>query len=251
MLKKIPKFFVSIIILGYVFAFFSLFNPSQSGKIIGVVCFLVAVVLHFLLITSQEYKASRHLSKASKFIEKGNAEAAYGEILESAKLYQNEDTLYQLFQNKAKYKKTVGEVAGLISKNIKDHDTPYFRLIGGMMFYIAGNLNRSLDLLLKIKEDDLTIKMVRLIGSVFYDMKDYDNALEYLSIYDPPYTPMNEDEMAVVYGMGLCYLAKGIKDKAIEYLEKVEMRNGKFGNVSKILASIEEAEHPEESEEEK
>lgn len=251
MLKKIPKFFVSIIILGYVFAFFSLFNPSEYGRIIGFACFLVAVVLHILLITSKEYKSSRHLAKASKYIEKGNAEAAYGEILESAKLYQNEDALYQLFQNKAKYKKTAGEVAGLISKNIKDRDTPYLRLIGGMMFYIAGNLNRSLDLLLKIKEDDLTIKMVRLIGSVFYDMKDYDNALEYLSIYDPPYMPMNEDEMAVVYGIGLCYLAKGIKDKAIEYLERVEVRNGKFGNVSKILASIEEAEHPEESEEEK
>jgi len=58
---------------------------------------------------------------------------------------------------------------------------------------------------------------------------------KYLSIYDPPYMPMNEDEMAVVYGMGLCYLAKGIKDKAIEYLERVEVRNGKFGNVSKYL----------------
>jgi len=55
-------------------------------------------------------------------------------------------------------------------------------------------------------------------------MKDYDNALEYLSIYDPPYMPMNEDEMAVVYGIGLCYLAKGIKDKAVEYLERVEAR---------------------------
>jgi len=50
---------------------------------------------------------------------------------------------------------------------------------------------------------------------------------------------MNEDELAVVYGLGICYLAKGDKEKAISYLEKVELRNPKFGKVQEILANLE------------
>lgn len=238
MIKRVPKIFISIIIIGYVFAFFSLFDPSK--KLIGLVSFLVAALLHLIFILSNEYKASLHLAKASKFIEKGKSELAYEEIVKSVKLYQNEEELYKLFQNKIKFKDTIREVANLIAKNINASDTPYLRFIGAMFYFIANDLEKAKKLLLVLDEDVLTIKMVRLLGSIFYEQKDYDSAIRYLKLYDPPYLPMNEDELAVVFGLGISYLAKGDKIKAKEYLERVELRNPRFGNVSKILASLEE-----------
>jgi len=87
--------------------------------------------------------------------------------------------------------------------------------------------------------------MARLLGSIFYELKDFDRAIEYLKLYDPPYAPMNEDELAVVYGIGISYLAKGERELARQYLERVELRNSKFGNVGSILKSLEETDSKE------
>lgn len=240
MIKRVPKIFISFIILGYIFAFFSLFDPTK--KLVGLISFVIAVTLHIIYMLTNEYKSSRHLALASRYIEKNNPEKAYEEILTSAKLYENEEELYKLFANKTKFKDTVKKVGNLIFENIDKFDTPYMRFIGSMFEYISGDLEKAKRLLLGINEDDLTIKMVRLLGSIFYEQKNYDKAIYYLSLYDPPYAPMNEDELAVVYGIGLSYLGKGEKEKAKEYLERVEIRNSKFGNVSKILKSLEENE---------
>lgn len=243
MIKRVPKIFISIIILGYIFAFFSLFDPTK--RLFGLISFIVAAVLHIIYMLSNEYKSSRHLAIASKFIEKNEPEKAYEEILKSAKLYQNEEELYKLFSNKAKFKDTVKKVANLIYENISNYDTPYIRFIGAMFEYIGGDLERAKRLLLAIDEDSLTIKMARLIGSIFYELKDFDRAIEYLKLYDPPYAPMNEDELAVVYGIGISYLAKGERELARQYLERVELRNSKFGNVCSILKSLEETDSKE------
>jgi hypothetical protein len=56
---------------------------------------------------------------------------------------------------------------------------------------------------------------------------------------------MNEDELAVVYGIGISYLAKGERELARQYLERVELRNSKFGNVGSILKSLEETDSKE------
>jgi hypothetical protein len=45
-----------------------------------------------------------------------------------------------------------------------------------------------------------------------------------------------------VYGIGIDYLNKGDKEKATSYLTKVETKNPKFGNVSKILSKMNEEE---------
>jgi tetratricopeptide (TPR) repeat protein len=82
--------------------------------------------------------------------------------------------------------------------------------------------------------------MVRLLGSALYDMKDYNGSIAVLSFYDPPSLPTNEDELAVAFGLGIAYLSIGDKDKALDYLLRVETRNAKFGNVSKILATLDE-----------
>jgi hypothetical protein len=71
-------------------------------------------------------------------------------------------------------------------------------------------------------------------------MKDYDGAIGVLSRYDPANLPMNENELAVVFGIGIAYLSKGDKDKASEYLLRVQTRSAKFGNVSHILATMKE-----------
>jgi len=51
---------------------------------------------------------------------------------------------------------------------------------------------------------------------------------------------MNENELAIVFGIGIAYLSKGDKDKASRYLQRVETRSPRFGNVSQILATRKE-----------
>jgi len=175
MIKRVPRIFISLIILGYIFAFFSLFDPTK--RLFGLISFVVAAVLHLLFISSNEYKASRHLNLASRYIEKGNSKKAFDEIVLSSNLYENEEELYRLFYNKAKFKDTVHEVATLISNNIRNNDKPYLRFIASMFYYISQDLVNAKNILLKVDEDKLNIKMARLLGSIFYELKDYDNAI--------------------------------------------------------------------------
>jgi len=132
---------------------------------------LFAAILHLLLILSNEYKSSQHLTYASKYIEKGESLKAYNEIITASKLFENEGELYKLFYNKGKFKDTVREVADQISNNIDKHDTPYLRFVTSMFYYIAQDLERAKNMLLRVDEDKLTIKMVRLLGSIFYELK--------------------------------------------------------------------------------
>ena len=91
-------------------------------------------------------------------------------------------------------------------------------------------------------EGKKTIKIVRLLGSALLDLKEIDKSIEVLSKFDPPYPPISEDELAIVYGIGIDYLNKGDKEKATSYLTKVEIKNPKFRNVSKILSKMNEEE---------
>lgn len=79
-----------------------------------------------------------------------------------------------------------------------------------------------------------------MLGSALLDLKEIDKSIEVLSKFDPPYPPISGDELAIVYGIGIDYLNKGDKEKAASYLTKVETKNPKFGNVSKILSKINE-----------
>ena len=81
-----------------------------------------------------------------------------------------------------------------------------------------------------------------MLGSALLDLKEIDKSIKVLSQFNPPYPPIREDELAIVYGIGIDYLNKGDKEKAVSYLTKVETKNPKFGNVSKILSKMNEEE---------
>ncbi|MGC8721578.1 MAG: tetratricopeptide repeat protein, partial [Caldisericaceae bacterium] len=132
--------------------------------------------------------------------------------------------------------------ASRLQKELKENDTPFMRFIIASFYYFCGNLKEVKELLTAVPEDKRTIKMVRLLGSALYDMKDYSGSIDVLSFYAPPSLPTNEDELAVAFGLGVAYLSTGDKDKALDYLLRVETRNAKFGNVSRILATIDESE---------
>lgn len=240
MLKRFPKILLSIMTIGYIFAFFGLITPGMF--LYGLIGLAVGGTLTILNVTSSEYRATKALNASRKFIEKENVEKAVSMVLTSVSLYNNEETVYTFFSKPFKNKKALNGVAKKLYSLLKDNDTPYFRYVVSCFLYAAGDVKKIVPLLEEIPEEKRTIKMARLLGSVLVDLQDFDRAVEVFKEFDPPYIPIIEDELAIVYGIGVSYLAMGNKEKGIEYLTRVEARSPRFGNVAKILDELEKSE---------
>ncbi len=236
--RKFPSVLLSISTVGVVFAVFAFF--SKGKLLFGLVSLAISTIIYLAYLLSYDYKASHLMLTAKKYLDKENADKAADCILESARLNPDEENLVKIFGHQKKNLDAFRQTAVKMYKEIGANDTPFVRFTIASFFYFAGDLKKAKELLNEVPEEKRTIKMVRLLGSTLFDLKDYDKSIEALSTYDPPYLPTNEDELAVVFGLGIAYLSKGDKDKAFEYLVRVETRNSKFGNVSKILASIED-----------
>ena len=240
MIRKFPRILFAVMTVGYIFAIFSLFLPGKY--IYGLISLLVASAINLTYLSSREYKALGSLNNAKQFIEKNKTDTAAKLIIKSAKLNEDEDSVNKFFSKPIKNIEATKNVASKLNAVLKEYDTPYFRYITAGFYYTIGDLKKVVQILNEIPEEKRTIKITRLLGSTLLDLKEIDKSIEVLSKFDPPFPPINEDELAIIYGIGIDYLNKGDKEKAISYLTKVEAKNSKFGNVSKILSKIKEEE---------
>jgi tetratricopeptide (TPR) repeat protein len=236
MIRKFPRILFAVMTVGYIFAIFSLFLPGKY--IYGLISLLVASAINLTYLTSREYKALGYLNNTKNFIEKNKTDTAAGLIIKSAKLNEDEDSVNKFFSKPIKNIEATKNVASKLNAALKEYDTPYFRYITAGFYYTIGDLKKVVRILNEIPEEKRTIKIARLLGSTLLDLKETDKSIEVLSKFEPPFSPVNEDELAIVYGIGINYLNKGDKEKAASYLTKVEAKNPKFGNVSKILSKI-------------
>ncbi|MCD6426963.1 MAG: hypothetical protein J7L03_02510 [Caldisericaceae bacterium] len=239
--EKLKKFSLpvepsTLLIIGYIFAFFATMFPDKRKW--GILLFIATFVGHIFYLLSPEQKAVRLISKAKKLLDKGDSKEGAKLLIESAKLSENRDNLYKIFKGRCKNVKSYKEAARIMEKHLNEIDTPFFRLLTASMFYYAGNVKKTAEILEKVPYEKRDIKIVRMLGSALFDMNKFDKSIEVLKEFDPPVYAMSEDELAVQFGLGIAYARKGDLNKAIEYLEKVEQRNSRFGNVSKILESL-------------
>ncbi len=239
--EKIKKFSLPIspstlLIIGYIFAFFATMFPDKRKW--GIILFIVTFVGHIFYLMSPEQKAVRLISKAKKLLDKGNSKEGAKLLVESAKLSEDEDNLYKIFTGRCRDVKSYRDAARVMEKSLSELDTPFFRLLTASMFYYAGDIRKTIEILEKVPYEKRDIKIVRMLGSALFDMKRYDESIEILREFDPPVYALTEDELAIQFGIGIAYARKGNLNKAIEYLEKVEQRNSRFGNVSKILDTL-------------
>ena len=235
-IRKYPRILVNLFTVGYIFALYALVYPKMRQY--GILILIICAILNVFYVLSDEYKASHLLLSAKKYLEKGLFEKAASQVINASKIQANEEVLLQIHSSPKKNPEVYKRTADLLSKYLKENDTPFLRFAIASFYYTAGNKKKVKELLFEIPEEKRTIKMVRLLGSSLYELKEYDKAIEVFNKYDPPDLPANSDEMAVVFGKGISFLAKGEKEKAVETLSRVEMRNAKYGNVSKIIGEL-------------
>ncbi len=239
--EKIKKFRLpvdpsTLLIIGYIFAFFATLFPDKRKW--GIILFIITFVGHIFYLTSPEQKAVRLINRAKKLLDKGNSEEGAKLLLESAKLSEDRDNLYKIFKGRCKNIKSYKDAAKIMEKSFGELDTPFYRLLTASMYYYAGNVKKTVEILEKVPYEKRDIKIVRMLGSALFDLNRFDDSIKILKEFDPPVYALTEDELAVQFGIGIAYAKKGDIGKAIEYLEKVEQRNSRFGNVSKILDSL-------------
>ena len=237
-IRSFPKLLLSISTIGLIISIFSVF--FRDKWLFGALCLFVSFAIYLVYLLSYDYKASHLMQRAKKYLDRNEVDKAVDCMLESARLNADEENLIKIFGQQKRNLDTFKVASFKLHKKMDASDTPFVRFLIGSFFYFVGDIEKTKELLVGIPIEKRTIKMVRLLGSALYDMKDYDGAIEVLSYYDPAYLPINEDELAVVFGLGIAYLSKGDKDKASEYLLRVQTRNAKFGNVSQILATMKE-----------
>jgi len=238
MIRKFPRILFAVMAVGYIFAIFSLFLPGKY--IYGLISLIVASTINLTYFNSREYKALGNLNNAKNFIEKNKTDTAVNLIIKSAKLNEDEESINKFFSKPIKNIEATKNVALKLSTALKEYDAPYFRYITAGFYYTIRDLKKVVRILSDIPEEKRTIKIARLLDSALLDLKEIDKSIEVLSKFDPPYPPTSEDELAIVYGIGIDYLNKGDKEKAASYLTKVKTKNPKFGNVSKILSKMNE-----------
>jgi len=226
----------TLLILGYIFAVFGTLIPGK--RLLGIIIFVITITGHIFYLFSPEQKGVRLLSQAKKYLDKGKSKEGAEALFESAKLNQDRDNLAKLFggpcKNPASYKKA----AAILEKKIPQLDTPYFRLIVGAMNYYVGNVKKAVDILSKIPEEKRDIKTVRLLGSCLFDLGKFKESIEVLKEFDPLRFALTQDELAIQFGIGIALARLGMLREAIEYLERVEAKNARFGNVSELLEKL-------------
>lgn len=237
-IRRFPKVLLSISTIGLIISIFSLFFKDKW--VFGAISLFVSFAIYLIYLLSYDYKASHLMQRAKKHLDRNEVDKAVDCMLESARLNADEENLIKIFGQQKRNLDTFKVASFKLHEKMDASDTPFVRFLIGSFFYFAGDIEKTKELLVGIPIEKRTIKMVRLLGSALYDMKDYDGAIEVLSYYDPAYLPINEDELAIVFGLGIAYLSKGDKDKASEHLLRVQTRSAKFGNVSQILATMKE-----------
>jgi len=242
-IKKFPQIFVSFYIIGYIFAFFALFYKTKL--VFAIITFIISGFINFLYYRSDGYRSSNLLIKAKKQIDKGNLETAAEYIMQSVQIADNEEVLMQINATIKKNPEHYGATAKLLEKRLHEHDTPFLRFIIASFYYVAHDVQKTKHILGDIPVEQLTVKSGRLLGSVLYELKDYNRAIKVFSQFDPKRLPKNEDEVAILYGLAVSHLAKEETKKAIEYLQRVKAKAPHFGNAEKLLKELtEEAKEP-------
>jgi tetratricopeptide (TPR) repeat protein len=235
-IRSFPRLLLSISTIGLIISIFSVF--FRDKWLFGAACLLVSSAIYVVYLLSYDYKASHLMQLAKKHLDRNEVDQAVDCMLASARLNADEENLVRLFGQQRKNLETFKAASAKLYGKMEASDAPFVRFLIGSFFYFAGDIRKTEELLRVIPVEERSIKTVRLLGSALYDMKDYDGAIEVLSRYDPANLPMNENELAVVFGLGIAYLSKGDKDKASQYLQRVQTRSPKFGNVSQILATM-------------
>jgi len=235
-IRSFPKLLLSISTIGLIISIISVF--FRDRWLFGASCLLVSSAIYLVYLLSYDYKASHLMQLAKKHLDRNEVDKAVDCMLASARLNADEENLVKIFGQQRKNLDTFKSASAKLYGKMEASDAPFVRFLIGSFFYFAGDIQKTKELLTAIRVEERSIKTVRLLGSALYDMKDYDGAIEVLSRYDSTSLPTNENELAVVFGLGIAYLSKGDKAKASEYLLKVQTRNPRFGNVSKILATM-------------
>ncbi len=239
--EKIKKFSLPIspstlIIIGYIFGTFMSIMPDKRKW--GIPLFIITLIGHAFYLFSPEQKAVRLMSRAKSVLDKGNSKEGADMLKQSVLLNQDEENMYTLFKERCKNTKSYKETAHLLEKEIPGLDTPYFRFLTASMYYYVGNVKKAAEILSKTPEEKRTIKIVRLLGSALFDLNKFNESINALKEFDPPRMAITEDELAIQFGIGIAFAKKGNREMAITYLERVQERNSRFGNVSNILESL-------------
>lgn len=228
----------TLLIIGYIFAFFATISPEK--RTFGIILFVATVVGHIFYLLGAEQKAVRAFVSAKKYLDKGKTEKGVKLLLNAVRLTDNFDDLRYLLKGRCKNPKSYGNAANILAKEcINDNDTSFFRYLVASMFYYAGNVKKAVELLKDIPVENSNVKIARLLGASLMDLKRFEDAIKALKEFEPPLLPMREDDLAVLFGIGVSYIKIGDKENGKKYLERVAMRNPRFGGVTKILGQLE------------
>lgn len=236
-IRKFPRILVSFYIIGYIFAFFALFYRTKW--LFALITFAASALLNYLYFISDGYRSSKYMIRAKKLIDKNRVEEAVASILQAARIAEDEEVLVQINSIPKKNIENYGKTAQLLQQKFKELDTPFVRFVAASFFFTVHDLEKAKDVLIDIPTSSLTIKMGRLLGSVLYELGDYQRAIRVFSSYNVPKTPQTEDQLAVVYGLAICHIGKGETKKAIEFLQRVKAKSPAFGNADKLLKDLE------------
>ena len=235
-IRSFPKLLLSISTIGLIVSIFSVF--FRDKWLFGAICLFVSFAIYLVYLLSYDYKASHLMQLAKKYLDRNEVDKAVDCMLASARLNADEENLVKIFGQQRKNLDTFKAASAKLYEKMEASDGAFVRFLVGSFFYFAGDVQKTKELLMAIPAEERTIKTVRLLGSALYDMKDYDGAIEVLTRYDPSGLPTSENELAVVFGLGIACLSKGDKERAVQYLQRVQIRSPKFGNVSQILATM-------------
>jgi tetratricopeptide (TPR) repeat protein len=236
-IKRFPRILVSFYIIGYLFAIFAfLSKTSLPFTITTLLCSALLNALHFM---SDEYRSSQDLIRAKKLIDKGEFEKAADFIVAAAKIQPNEEILIQINATLKKKPENYGKTAELLVHGFGEFDSPFIRFVASSFFYATRDLKKAKEVLIEVPLDQMTVKAVRLLGSVLYELGEYERAIKIFSTFDPKTVPKNEDELAVVYGIAICQIARKENKKAIEALSRIKAKSPKYGNAEKLIGQLE------------
>lgn len=236
-IKRFPRILVSFYIIGYLFAIFAfLSKTSIPFTIITLLCSALLNALHFM---SDEYRSSQDLIRAKKAIDKGEFEKAADLIVAAAKIQSNEEILIQINATLKKKPENYGKTAELLVRRFGEFDSSFIRFVASSFFYATRDLKKAKEVLIEVPLDQMTVKAVRLLGSVLYELGEYERAIKIFSAFDPKTVPKNEDELAILYGIAICQIAKKENKRAIESLSRIKAKNPKYGNAEKLISQLE------------
>ncbi len=227
-----------LLMLGYFFAVFYTFILDK--RTFGIILLAVTFVGHAFYLFGSEQRAIRNFTAAKKYLDKANSEKGISLILKAVELTNNLEDVKYLVDGMCKNSKSYKKAAAVLTKKLEQKNTPFFRFVIASLFYHSGNIRKTVELLKTIKIEDSNIKIVRLLGASLFELKRFEEAVEVFKRVAPPMLPMKEDDLALLFGLGLAYNELGEKEKSKKYLVRVARKNPRFGGVDKILKKFEE-----------